>query len=238
MAKRKILILVEGEKAEVKLMNRLFSVYTEFSEKYEIVSYYTNIYVLYNEFFKSGYADDNLDILQVLKEKETYKDKRAIFDESYTDILLIFDLDPHDSEFSASKIREMQNYFSESSDMGKLYINYPMVESFHHIKGFPDTEFKSRIVEKHELLDKAYKTRVHNESGIRDLRKIDREQFNEVIKYNVQKALYLLEQIDVDLSSSERMEFSHLGLLDKQLENYLEHNYVYVLCTCVTYIYV
>ena len=43
--KRKILILVEGAKTDVNLMERLLSIY-EFDFNYEIVSYCTNIYTL------------------------------------------------------------------------------------------------------------------------------------------------------------------------------------------------
>jgi hypothetical protein len=68
--KRKILVLVEGAKTDAALMGRLLSIY-QIDAKYEIVSYRTNIYTLYQEMFEEN--------------------------------------DP--------------------SDMGKLYINYPMVDA-------------------------------------------------------------------------------------------------------------
>lgn len=34
--------------------------------------------------------------------------------------------------FTPEKIKRMSDYFVESSDMGKLYLNYPMVEAFYH----------------------------------------------------------------------------------------------------------
>ena len=45
--KRKILVLVEGAKTDVALMERLLSVY-HIDIKYKIVSYCTNIYTLYH----------------------------------------------------------------------------------------------------------------------------------------------------------------------------------------------
>ena len=48
--KSKILVLVEGAKTDVKLMQKLFEVYG-ISERYEILSYNTNIYTLYREMF-------------------------------------------------------------------------------------------------------------------------------------------------------------------------------------------
>lgn len=44
-----------------------------------------------------------------------------------------FDLEAHHPGFTVEKIKEMASYFVELSDIGKLYINYPMVESFFHM---------------------------------------------------------------------------------------------------------
>ena len=64
-AKSKILVLVEGQKTDPKLMKHLLEVYG-IDQSHEIVSYNTNIYTLYNEMFQDG-DPDSLDILQILK---------------------------------------------------------------------------------------------------------------------------------------------------------------------------
>lgn len=124
----KILLLVEGAKTDVKLMKHLLEVYG-INKNHEIVSYNTNIYTLYKEMFEDN-PPESVDLLQLLKSKENDIEKKKIFDVNYSDILLIFDLDPQDNMFTPEKIRRMKSYFKESSDMGKLYINYPMVEAF------------------------------------------------------------------------------------------------------------
>lgn len=134
--KSKILVLVEGEKTDYKLMDRLLRMYG-IAESHEIVSYNTNIYTLYNQMFRDG-DPESVDILQLLKEHESDEAKKKIFDYRYSDILLIFDLDPQDPAFTVDKILEMVSFFTESSDMGKLYLNYPMVEAFYHMKDIPD----------------------------------------------------------------------------------------------------
>lgn len=88
--KRKIFVLVEGAKTDVALMERLFSIY-QIDFKYEIVSYCTNIYTLYKEMFEDNDPDD-MDLLQLLKSRESDLVKKTLFDEFYSDILLIFDL--------------------------------------------------------------------------------------------------------------------------------------------------
>lgn len=109
----KILLLVEGAKTDVKLMKHLLDVYG-ISQNHEIVSYNTNIYTLCKEMFEDN-SPDAMDILQILKEKESDSVKKQIFDIVYSDVLLIFDLNPQDNLFSAKKIIEMLNYFNESS---------------------------------------------------------------------------------------------------------------------------
>lgn len=49
MSKRKILLLVEGEKADIAVMRRLLTVYN-LNIDYEIIPYCTNIYRLYKDF--------------------------------------------------------------------------------------------------------------------------------------------------------------------------------------------
>ena len=142
--KAKILVLVEGAKTDLRLMKKLLTLYG-IEKNHEIISYNTNIYTLYNKMFKDMKPDE-VDLLQLLKENEPNQEKREIFDERYSDVLLVFDLDPQDPQFSAEKIIEMLEYFKESSDMGKLYINYPMVEAFYHMRSIPDEDFYSYSV--------------------------------------------------------------------------------------------
>lgn len=125
--KSQILVLVEGNKTDYNLMNKLLEIYG-ISDSHEVVSYHTNIYTLYQEMFQEG-DPASVDLLQNLKEHEPNPHLKELFDRRYSDILLIFDLDPQDPLFSVDKITEMASYFVESSDMGKLYLNYPMVEA-------------------------------------------------------------------------------------------------------------
>ena len=84
----KILAIVEGEKKEPQLLNRLFDTYMY--RKREIVAYGANIYDLYNKLL-DFYGEDweDLDFLLFLREQEKDDGKKIIFDEVYTDIFLV-----------------------------------------------------------------------------------------------------------------------------------------------------
>lgn len=227
MNKPKILFLVEGAKTDVRLMQKLLSVYG-FDQKYEIVSYNTNIYTLYNEMFRDNDPAD-LDLLQVLKEHEKDPRKKPLFDQSYSDILLIFDLDPQDPLFTSDKIQRMTEYFVESSDMGKLYLNYPMVEAFYHMHDIPDAHFNEYFTTQEELSNGTYKQRVNQENRNRNYTKfaVTKEECNTVIQQNLEKARWLCNVPDGIPDE--------ISILSAELR-YWEQQMISVLCTCVFYI--
>ena len=227
----KILVLVEGEKTDIKIMNHLLCVYGT-RDHHQIVSYQTNIYDLYKKMFVND-DPDSLDLLQVLKENEKDESIKKIFDERYSDILLIFDLDPQDAEFSPNKIRRMLEYFNESTENGKLYINYPMVESYYHLRSLPDSEYNNRTVSMEELERRSYKVRVRDEClcNFRDYAQ-SKEECNTVIRQNLQKALYITGK-----RSDEYFYLPpSLDILSAQVHKMDRDGILYVLCTCVFYI--
>ena len=161
------------------------------------------------------------------------KQKKKIFNERYSDILLVFDLDPQDNLFNRNKILKMLEYFHESSDMGKLYINYPMVESFYHMKSIPDNEYDSYKSSLSELKSGQYKQRVNRENRNHDHTKFatDRIECNMVIKQNLEKAYKLVGEIYDVISAPDDKK-----ILIRQLAELEQHSSVFVLCTCIFYI--
>ncbi len=232
--KAKILILVEGAKTDARLMKRLLDIY-EITRNHCIVSYNTNIYDLYQHMFE-GNEPETMDILQLLKEREKDSAKKMIFDEKYSDILLIFDLDPQDPRFSSEKIGCMVDYFVESSDMGKLYLNYPMVESFYHMKSIPDDNFNSYITTMEELRNHEYKGRVKRENRNRNFVKFatTKNECCTVIRQNIEKA-NLIAGAEASEEGGELIADAS-SLLAAQINKMRMEESMFVLCTCVFYI--
>lgn len=229
--KRRILLLVEGERTDVALMERLLNIYS-IDARREIVPYRTNIYTLYMEMFREN-DPEVFNLLQVLKAREPDEERKTIFDESYSDILLIFDLDPQATDFAPEKISRMAEYFVESSDMGKLYINYPMVEAFYHMTDIPDPYFASCYASLEELVAGTYKMRVNQENRNRDYRKFatSREECNIAIRQNIDKALHLTNGDPIEGLLPEQRK-----LLATQLDFLRKDQKVAVLSTCVFFI--
>lgn len=131
-----ILCVTEGEKTEVKVLERLQS--TFLSHPIQIICFGTNIYQLYRKFVNEDI--DFLSTYELLQEiSEEQKGKRDDVLSMYSkieisEIYLFFDYDGHDTLAAQypSCIPEMLNMFDNETENGKLYISYPMVESFKH----------------------------------------------------------------------------------------------------------
>ncbi len=230
-SKRKILVLVEGARTDARLMEKLLAIYN-IDVKYEIFSYGTNIYTLYGEMFAEN-DPSIVDLLQILKAREIVPSKKAIFDAVYSDILLIFDFDPHAPDFSSEKIRRIAEFFVESSDMGKLYLNYPMVEAFYHMSSIPDEQYNNCFATMEELQAGTYKMRVNLENRNHDYTKFaaDRIECNIVIRQNIDKARSIIHEEKV----SEYLP-GQAHILTAQLVLLIEERKVAVLSTCPFFI--
>lgn len=75
--KRKILVLVEGARTDVRLMQHLLSQYS-IDARYEIVSYCTNIYTLYQEMFEDAML--RADVYEKLAEAEKQVQSGQVLD--------------------------------------------------------------------------------------------------------------------------------------------------------------
>lgn len=191
-----ILLIVEGAKTERKLLEQIFKIYNIKVSDKQIYSYTTNIYSLYDRVFKNSLEElDDLDFLLALKENGINQEQNDILTEhDYSDILLIFDYEPQDDKFDISHLSIMMKYFSESTDNGKLYINYPSVESFKHFKSIPDPEYFNRYYKLADLINNErsqYKQTVGNESAITDIRKYTKSLLDYLVKENINKAFYI-----------------------------------------------
>lgn len=233
-----ILFIVEGEKQDPALMEHLLETYIgERDLEYQMSSYGTCIYDLYDKVFKDNDDEEDIDLLLTLKSREKDEDKKKIFDKDYTDIVLIFDLDPHDGRYDKEKIRKMQRYFNDTTDKGKLYINYPMVEAFKH------TETKNRVKESFKEIKanvsdlKNYKQRVIDEGRYLKYPSYTKDTCDKIIIRNIKKGRYIIgKNYDDDITEKEYLDMDLMSILNKQIEMIEKDNSVFVLCTCAFFI--
>ena len=95
---------------------------------------YSNLRANGYDLFRSLPFEDNGVILP--------KDKRL--DTLFSQVFLFFDYD-FQNRIGAQKVNnildEMLDFFDDETENGKLYINYPMIESLKYTKEIPDADY-------------------------------------------------------------------------------------------------
>lgn len=146
--KNQTLVVVEGNDEKEKLFYLLLLAFPELDIKEDdIVIYQTNIYDLYTklteEYGEQFYSED-VNLPHVLNNISKLPDVKPTAKRYYRNILLIFDYERHHDYFEEFKIQHLQQCFSDMTDNGQLYINYPMLESYSDCDLSNETDFLNK----------------------------------------------------------------------------------------------
>jgi len=240
---KKILVITEGENTEPELIQKLSEIFAE--EKLDIYRYKSSIHSLYNCLNRYSGDLENTDFLSVLRANENNATEKAKLTDRYTDIFLVFDFDPQDNTYSLEHLEALMSYFCESTQNGKLYINYPMVESFYHLRHetvkncVEDSTFKDRkfsLVELYAPKKCAYKTIArYGEFGCRSNAKhLNKEKLTLIIHQQLCKGNFVLNGKYTPIK--EFGQTAMTDILHKQAAMLAETQEAYVLNTCCFHI--
>lgn len=153
----KILIALEGERTESDFFQ---SILQKFGLNADLCIVGTNLYTLYHKCKDYHFECDVKDVLKELVKKDDEKEK---LEQKFAYTYLVFDADLHhkapnqrDTAVSIEelltnnfpKLIEMAEHFTDETDpsIGRLYINYPMMESFRYCDTFNDERYLSSTV--------------------------------------------------------------------------------------------
>lgn len=232
---KSFLFVVEGERTEPRFFRRMLPMYLDIGPP-SIHSYGTNIHALLDEFFVDGVIDPDLDLMKVLRGSRTGRRDDGILDRRFTDIIMVFDMDPLDPRYDPERLRQAAEFFNDSSGNGKLYINYPMFESYRHMPSLHDESYLGISVNRDGI--KRYKevsALPANSCGeLRELSKIGRPAFDRIIEMNLRKACLISSGSRVMPSAEDyddRMD--HVGILERQCRRFEGSGTVMVLNTSV-----
>lgn len=231
---KKILFILEGENDEPKIIKKLMKIcYPKTEYEYSVCE--KNIHMLISEMKdKYGKIDKDLDIQKVLQEKETDKEKIKILKDSYTDIILVFDLDPQNNITEYENIELLLEFFDDSTERGKLFINYPMMQSYKHLK--KNETIEEFCNKKVEVLDCSnYKNIVDKESDYKKINGYNFDTILHLLSYIIRKVNYLTSNNMKIMTSKEYDELKQVDIFNKELE-FLNNNEVSVLNTLLLFI--
>lgn len=229
---KKILLIVEGDSDEVKFLRGLFKKCNKKTE-YKIYSYRTNIHVLAQELFNNynDFDEGYIDFKLILASLENDKKRKQLLYENYSDIYMIFDFDPQHDHPHFDTIRRMISYFSDSTLQGKLFLNYPMMQSFKHFDQLPCLSFENLEVTLDEI--KKYKEMVGKVSGFTDLTKYNYITYYSIAVHHLKKANKFLNGVYEIPNIDDYWELDYCKIYDFELVSFTERKTISVLNTCV-----
>lgn len=229
----KILFVVEGQNDEVKYINRLFNKCNKL-QKYEIVPYKTNLHNLADKLVVDGKIDSTLDLRLVLKEMEVDESEKSKLSQDFSDIILVFDFEPQQDVPRFDKIRVLLQFFDKSTENGKLYINYPMMQSYRHFAELPDAKFKELIVTNEDA--RHYKEIVGEISGFTNVDHHSYNLFVSIAYHHLLKINFILNGKYELPDKNFVYNLSQVDLFDIQLRLLNEKGYIYVVNTFALFI--
>ena len=118
----KILFIYEGKNSERKFCKLIIDKYFPTKRKHkEYVSFRTIVFL----------------VTEKAKKRGSIEEYNKLKNGGFAEIYLIFDFDPQGhlddyQKINISKIKKMVKFFDNETTMGKIYLNYPMIESFKH----------------------------------------------------------------------------------------------------------
>lgn len=156
-----VLLITEGEKLDKRILNQVQSLFLP-NQKVKIFPICLNIYNLYSKMIESDdFGTEFIDVFSVIqaiaKEQTASNNPEllALKRNQISEIFLFFDYDGHDTlaPIYQTCIENMFELFNDETENGKLYINYPMVESYKHpiqdnievIDIFTDIHYKTHV---------------------------------------------------------------------------------------------
>lgn len=261
-----ILFVFEGKKSEPKLFEALKELFFPQRTEQFVCTYNSNVYSLYSHLAKLDvFKNENIEssgrtvsILNTILQKKGDNTLANIIESDISEIFLFFDYDFHESrlplEENNKHLNEMLEYFNNETANGKLYINYPMIESIKYHKELPDTDFLNYIIPRIDC--KQFKNIAHefsyykslgyilishnpNESLEKQKQRLDiaMENWKHLIDMNVSKANYICN--NCDSYPNEKSDIQQDLIFLNQLVKYVntEHCCVAILNAFPLFIY-
>ncbi len=164
------LVVVEGEHEKKILLKILLACFPEVLISDENIHVYSaDIYDLYYDIekeYEENWFENDLEIDIPMLISRRHNIEPQLVKKNFTNIILMFDYEHHDTWFSDDKIQRMQKHFNSIIDDGILYISYPMIEAFKHLISIPDAGYLNRTISVKCRPGKEYKQIVEHDSII------------------------------------------------------------------------
>lgn len=199
-SKRKhIAIVYEGEKTEKALLQNMKEIF--FDQHAETIIFSApacgNIYMIWKELVDNEFEVDVIDIIRGMNEK-TKEILREFSARDFSEVYLFFDFDPQNDNLpriykDTDVIQDLLETFDNETEHGKLYLSYPMIESFREISSEGE-RYKTLYVPLDEVKD--YKRLVSESLEFQNFKHITKDKWEVACRASVKRAHLIVNYKD------------------------------------------
>ena len=225
-----ILFVFEGGKAEPKVFDSLQKLFLG-GEEVRVVACQYDLPTLFSRLKKNNY-----DLFRTLplEENGIIIPDDIRLDTFFSQIFLFFDYDFQNKiglENVNYILSEMLDFFDNETDNGKLYINYPMVESLKYTKELPDSDYYTYHVSREDCahfkgMAESFAFPKAKQYRFIDLTKTTpeevKENWNLLKQQNVSKANYLVNGDNV--VPVQKDDINQKAIFDGQTNKFVKVN--------------
>ncbi len=227
-----ILFVFEGGSAEPKVFDSIGKLFLS-EEDFQIIKCKHDLPTLYSHLKANG--DDLFRILP-FKENGIEIPEGKRLDTLFSQIFLFFDYD-FQNRIGLDKVNEILNemldFFDDETDNGKLYINYPMIESLKYTKEMPDNNYYQYVVSRDECVKHQFKGNAEQfaYSGAKGFKFIDlsltkkaavMKNWISLIYQNVIKANYIVSESNT--IPEQKDDINQNAIFEAQKSKYVDVN--------------
>jgi hypothetical protein len=222
----------EGGSAEPKVFDSIGKLFLS-EEDFQIIKCKHDLPTLYSHLKANG--DDLFRILP-FKENGIEIPEGKRLDTLFSQIFLFFDYD-FQNRIGLDKVNEILNemldFFDDETDNGKLYINYPMIESLKYTKEMPDNNYYQYVVSRDECVKHQFKGNAEQfaYSGAKGFKFIDlsltkkaavMKNWISLIYQNVIKANYIVSESNT--IPEQKDDINQNAIFEAQKSKYVDVN--------------
>ncbi len=224
--KGRIAFIIEGPKKEYQIIKNITNKFFHKSKiEFIPIPARQNIYMLWNTLKEDDFETDIMEVI-----KEYYKqENRETFDwdsSCFQEIYLFFDYDGHQTNLPSDcdpivVINEMLKTFDNETELGKLYLSYPMVEALKDIKGDGScAAFTNCVLPIPQVA--RYKKLTGENISFNQLSRYDNE-WNDILPVFVSRIQCLLHQEKLSFPDYRNMVTVN-SIFDAQFQKYIQPN--------------
>jgi len=227
--RKKVIFIYEGVKAEENLLGNMVDIF--FSAKADISILKCpadgNIYMLWTRLKKDDFETDVVNVLKEMSAiaKERLKDIRA---SDISEIYLFFDYDGHNDNIpkeyrNEDILEEMLQTFNNETELGKLYVSYPMIESIKEID-IKTRDYKRLYVSLDEI--SGYKQSCFSQPDFNNYSRIKEKYWIAACDASLKRASLLVQYKELCTYDYFINNLGQENLYFHQKRNYIANNHV------------